>query len=119
MTTSIFAHEPGGRTFEAGETIFHEGDPASGMFVVQAGEVDLSVGTMLVETVGEDGFFGEMGLIESEPRTATAIARTPCRLVEVDLEMFKRQVSRNPFFAIEVMRTLSQRLRRADSALER
>ncbi len=118
MTTSIFAHEPGGRDYEPGALIFSAGDPAASMFAVQSGEVDLFVGDRLVETVTADGFFGEMGMLESAPRTATARARTACRVVEVDEFAFTRQVTRNPFFAIEMMRTLAHRLRNADRALE-
>ncbi len=117
MTTSIFAHEPGGRDYLPGDTIFAAGDPASTMFVVQSGEVDLFVGDQLVETVGVDGVFGEMGMLEAAPRTATAVARTACRVVEIDSAGFTRQVSRNPFFAIEIMRMLARRLRNADAAL--
>ncbi len=117
MTTSIFAHEPGGRDYLPGDTIFAAGDPASAMFAVQSGEVDLFVADRLVETVGVDGIFGEMGMLEGAPRTATAVARTACRLVEVDAAGFTRQVSRNPFFAIEIMRLLARRLRNADAAL--
>ncbi len=118
MATSIFAHEPGGREYQAGDVIFSAGEPASAMLAVQAGEIDLFVAGALVETVGVDGFFGEMGMLESAPRTATAVARTGCRVVEIDQATFTRQVSRNPFFAIEVMRTLAHRLRDADRALE-
>ncbi len=117
MATSIFAHEPGGIDYQPGEVIFREGDPASSMFSVQSGEIDLLVGQQLVETVGVDGFFGEMGMLESAPRSATAIARTLCRVVEVNQLTFTRQVSRNPFFAIEMMRTFSRRLRNANSSL--
>lgn len=118
MATSIFAHEPGGQDFAPGAVIFSAGDPAGVMFAVQSGEVDLFIGDDLVETVAEDGFFGEMGMLEAAPRTATAIARTACRVVAVDQAAFTRQVSRNPFFAIEIMRTLAHRLRSADRILQ-
>jgi CRP/FNR family transcriptional regulator, cyclic AMP receptor protein len=116
--TSIFAHEPGGLDFTPGTVVFSAGDPATSMWVVQEGDVDLFIGEALVETVGVDGFFGEMGMLESAPRTATAVARTACRIVEIDQLLFTRQVTRNPFFAIEMMRTLARRLRNADRLIE-
>lgn len=117
MDISIFDNEPGGRDYAAGETIFNAGDEARALFAVQSGEVDLFVGDLLVETVAQGGVFGEMGMIEKAPRTATAIARTACRVVEVDEFGFVRQVTRNPFFALEMMRVLAHRLRNADAQI--
>jgi CRP/FNR family cyclic AMP-dependent transcriptional regulator len=116
MSTSIFTHEPNARHIRAGEVIFEAGSAGKAMFAVQSGEVDIRIGEVIVETVGPEGFFGEMALLEDAPRTATAIAHTDCTLAEIDSFAFMRQVSRNPFFALEVMRVLAHRLRRADAA---
>jgi CRP-like cAMP-binding protein len=116
MATSIFTHEPNARLFRAGELIFEAGSGGKAMYAVQSGEVDLVIGETIVETVGPDGFFGEMALLEDAPRSATARARTDCTVAEIDSFGFMRQVSRNPFFALEVMRILAHRLRRADAA---
>ena len=68
--TLIRIHYTRGIDYQPGEVIFREGDAASSMFFVQSAEVDLLVGQQLVETVGVDGFFGEMGMLESAPRSA-------------------------------------------------
>ena len=114
MATSLFSHEPNARSFNAGSLIFDAGDAGAVMYAVQAGEVDILIAESVVETIGPDGFFGEMALLENAPRSARAVARTDCTLAEIDSFAFMRNVSRNPFFALEVMRVLARRLRAAD-----
>jgi CRP-like cAMP-binding protein len=55
------------RSFKAGESIFKEGDSALEFFVVKSGSVDIRLGNRVLETV-RDGIFGEMALVDSEPR---------------------------------------------------
>lgn len=86
------------------------------MYVVKSGEVELKVGERVVETVGPNGFFGEMTLIEKDPRTATAIALTDCLLVPINQKRFEFMTHEVPFFAISVMQGLSRRLRAADKS---
>jgi CRP/FNR family transcriptional regulator, cyclic AMP receptor protein len=69
----------------------------------------------VVETVGEDGFFGEMALIDHSPRSATAIAKTDCTLVKIDERQFLFLVQETPFFAIIMMRTMAGRIRRRNA----
>lgn len=109
----IFARQDA-RAFEAGELIFDRGEPAASMYVVVEGEVDIAIGAQTLETIGESGIFGEMALITREPRSATARARTACRLVEIPEARFTRLVQQTPNFALEVMRVLTERLRRRD-----
>jgi CRP/FNR family transcriptional regulator, cyclic AMP receptor protein len=105
------------RSFKAGETIFNEGDPAQELFVVKSGSVDIRLGNRVLETVTENGIFGEMALIDSAPRSATALAATDVELVPVGEKQFLFLVSQTPFFALKVMRVLAGRLRVANKAL--
>lgn len=59
----------------AGDVVYSEGEQPEAMYIVQSGEVDLLVNGIYMETVGPDGFFGEMALAEHGPRGATAVAR--------------------------------------------
>ncbi|HTI32780.1 MAG TPA: Crp/Fnr family transcriptional regulator [Miltoncostaea sp.] len=99
----------------AGEVIFAEGEVAEVAYVVRTGEVAISVGGRELERLGEGAMFGEMAIIESEPRSATATAATDVELAVVDRRTFRRLVTDTPFFAENVMRVMAARLRRANS----
>jgi len=102
-------------TFTTGQEIFAEGQPGDVMFIVKEGEVDVIVHGKVVETVGPGGILGEMALIDHHPRSATAIAKTDCQLVSIDERRFQFLVQQTPYFAIEVMRVLANRLRHMDA----
>jgi CRP/FNR family cyclic AMP-dependent transcriptional regulator len=97
--------------FKAGAVIFREGDEAHELFVIKSGEVRIQIGNRTVSTLSADHIFGEMALIDSEPRSATAIAMTDVELVAVSEKQFLFLVSQTPYFALKVMRILAQRLR--------
>jgi CRP-like cAMP-binding protein len=105
------------RTFKAGEVIFREGDAAEEFFVIKSGQVDIRLGNRVLHTVPEASIFGEMALIDHAPRSATAVALTDVTLVPVGEKQFLFLVSRTPHFALNVMRTLAQRLRSTNMAL--
>jgi CRP/FNR family cyclic AMP-dependent transcriptional regulator len=105
------------RDFKAGDVIFREGDPARELFIVQSGEVEIRLGNRLLETLAQYSIFGEMALIDNAPRSATAIAATDVRLVSVSEKQFLFLISNTPYFALNVMRVMAQRLRVANTAL--
>jgi CRP-like cAMP-binding protein len=100
------------RSFSAGEVIFHKGDPGEGLFLVRAGSVALKDGDRVVETVGAPGLFGEMALIEHEPRSLTALADTDAAVIEIPVRQFWVLVHETPYFAQLVMSVMAERLRR-------
>ena len=104
------------RSFGQGDVIFREGDAPDVMFAVKEGEVSIRIGTRELETVGPNGLFGEMALIDDAPRSATALAKTDCQLVPVDRRRFEHLVERWPGFALTVMKMMVDRIRRADRA---
>lgn len=108
----ILRNEPDARTYAAGETIFREGDPGDGMYAVLEGEVEIRKGGRLLETVGHGGVFGEMALIDAKPRSAGATAKSDCRVVAIGQRRFMTLVQQTPFFAIQMMQVLTERLRR-------
>ena len=111
-TSRVLFAMKGLATYPAGATIFKEGDPGDKMYFVQSGDVELRVGGKPVHVIETGGFFGEMALIEDAPRSASAHAATECHLMPVDRERFATLVKMTPDFVIEMMRTLSNRLRR-------
>jgi CRP/FNR family cyclic AMP-dependent transcriptional regulator len=113
-TINTFKHETDVVTFPAGQTIFKEGEPGDVMYVVQEGEVDIFIHDRLIETVGAGGIIGELALIDASYRSGSAITRTDCKLVALDETRFKVYVHNTPFFAIQVMRVMANRLRHMD-----
>jgi CRP/FNR family transcriptional regulator, cyclic AMP receptor protein len=111
-TFSIFNNELDVRSFKAGETIFSEGDAGNGqMYAVLEGEVDIvrKQRTLAINPAG--GLFGEMALLDEKPRSASAVAKTDCRLAAISEYRFKRAVMQNPQFSLEMMWMLVERTR--------
>jgi CRP/FNR family cyclic AMP-dependent transcriptional regulator len=109
---NIFEKRNAPRTFRAGEMIFKAGEPAEHMFVVKAGKVDLIKDGKIIETVGPDGFFGELALVDQALRSADAKAQSDCELAPIDEKQFLFMVGETPFFALTVLREMAGRLRR-------
>jgi CRP/FNR family transcriptional regulator, cyclic AMP receptor protein len=105
------------RDYKAGDVIFREGDPADELFIVKTGKVEIRLGNRLLDTLPELSIFGEMALIDHGPRSATAVAATDATLVPVGEKQFLLMVSRTPYFALNVMRVLVQRLRSSNKVV--
>ncbi|MEM7540482.1 MAG: cyclic nucleotide-binding domain-containing protein [Pseudomonadota bacterium] len=103
--------------FAAGEPIFAEGDVGDLMYVVIEGEVELSVGGQLLATARPGDLVGEMALIDSQARSATATACADSRLAPVNEQRFLFMVQQTPFFSLHVMKVLAERLRKMGVAL--
>jgi CRP/FNR family transcriptional regulator, cyclic AMP receptor protein len=99
------------RNFANGDTIFREGDCGNEFFVVVRGEVEIRSGNRLLETLGQNSIFGEMTLIDDNPRTATVVALTDVTAATIKEKQFLFLVQHTPFFALRVMRVLALRLR--------
>lgn len=99
-------------TFEAGQVIFERGDASDFMYGIMHGEVDIRVGDRVVETIQDGSVFGEMALIDDEPRSATAVARTECRVVQLNAPAFHEMIALHPDFALDVMKVMAERMRR-------
>ncbi len=110
----VFQNDPSAEPFKAGQTLFAQGDPGDHMYVVIAGEVDLKIGHTVIETVGSGGIFGEMALIDHRDRSASAIGKSDGTVVTVNQKRFLYLVQNTPFFAVQVMETMADRLRRMD-----
>lgn len=103
-------------SYAAGDAIFKTGDKGDAMYLVRSGEVVITRGGQVMETLGPGGIFGEMALIDGSPRSATAQAKTDCVVAPINEKTFLFLVHETPFFAIAVMRTLAERLRRMNEA---
>ena len=117
MATHLFDHDTNFQVYSSGAPIFNEGDKANVMFAVQKGTVDIVLRGRVLETVGPGGLFGEMALIENSPRVASAVATSETRVVPITRDRFLFLVQQTPFFALQLMTVMSERLRRMDERL--
>ena len=99
------------REFPAGTVIFEQGASGEEMFGVVAGLVELRLSNGQALELGPDDTFGEMAIIESSPRSATAIAVEDTTLAVIDRRRFLFLVGETPNFALQVMASLAERLR--------
>lgn len=104
-----------------GDDIVREGDVGHDMFIVQSGQVRISKrkthGEVVLATLNKGDFFGEMSLLESLPREATARAVGEVRLLVLSRGGLLFRLRRDPTFALEMLNHLSSRLRVAQARL--
>ncbi len=114
--------------FDGAAYIFKEGDPGSAMYVIADGRVRISktvpgVGEEALALLEKGQYFGEMALIEERgPRSADAIAHTPCTLWVLDREKFDQLLFTDKDLAYVILwtfvRTLSERLRETNDKIK-
>ncbi len=97
----------------AGEIIFHQGTEGNVIFGIIEGEVEMLVNDKVVEMIEAGDVFGQGALLHSDHlRTSTARAKTDCKIASLDQQHFLFAVQETPMFALEVMRSYSDRFRR-------
>ena len=103
------------RFYQIGDVIFAEGDTSSEMFIVQEGKVavtrEVAGREIFLAALGRGDFFGEMALLDSQPRHATCFALAPTQLLAVKSGELLMKLRRDPTFALEMLQTMSRRIR--------
>jgi CRP/FNR family cyclic AMP-dependent transcriptional regulator len=117
VTLNMFGNEENPRICQPGETIFETYDMGAEMYVVLEGQVEIAIGKSVVETLGPGEPFGEMALIDQAPRTATATAKTACKLAVVPEKRFLFMVQQAPQFALQIMKVMADRLRKMNARI--
>jgi CRP/FNR family transcriptional regulator, cyclic AMP receptor protein len=97
--------------FEKGAILFNEGDIGDCMFIIYKGEVKIHKGATTLAVLKEKEVFGELSLLDSETRSASATANTDCFLFKIDQEPFYELVETRPEVAKGFIKILCQRLR--------
>jgi CRP/FNR family cyclic AMP-dependent transcriptional regulator len=111
-----------GRIYKPGEAIFHEGEAGEAMFIIQEGEVRIHKRvrdretTLAVLKAGD--FFGEMAIIDQEPRSASATAGEEAKILVLSKDIFESQIKTNPKIIMAILRKMSERLRQADRQIK-
>jgi CRP-like cAMP-binding protein len=110
------------REYPKNSVILFEDDPGDALYVVRTGQVKVVLigedGREVILSVLTDGdFFGEMSLIDDEPRSAHVIAMRDSQLLVLRREDFQAQLEAQPKIALKLLRVVVQRLRRADEKI--
>ncbi len=116
------------REYRAGEPVFAQGDPGLGMYIIQEGEVSISIsgkdgGERELAVLTEGDFFGELALIDESPRSANARCKTDCILIgffRPDLfELIEKKNQLGIKIIFKLAEIVSQRLRTTDKELSK
>ncbi len=109
------------RAVKAGDLVFREGDAGRTMFVVRKGRVRISRrlrgGTKTFAVLGPGEFFGEVAILNTEARSASAEALEDVQLLELEAQLVQKMVVDEPEIALRILRKLTQRLAEADSLI--
>ena len=100
-------------------TIMAGGDPTDSLYIVLSGRLKVMMSDaegkeVILSILGPGEIFGEMGLIDDEPRSATVVTIEPCELLSLAKRDFKKSLAENFEMSMAVMRGLVRRLREAD-----
>ena len=104
--------DPAQQRYNKGQVIMVAGQTGALMYVVLEGKVSISIRGAVVQFVGPGAVFGEMALIDQSPRTATATAKTECKLAVIPEKRFLFMVQTTPHFALQIMKVMADRQRR-------
>ena len=95
----------------AGQAVFQKGDPGDSLYIVVSGRVRVHDGDYMLNVLGESEVFGEMALLEPEPRMAGVTTETDALLLRLDGEPFFELIDTRSEVARGIIRVLSRRLR--------
>jgi CRP/FNR family cyclic AMP-dependent transcriptional regulator len=111
------------KSFPAGTTIFEKGDAGTSLFAVLRGTVKISNQSTdgkdaVLNMISAGGIFGEIALLDAQPRTADAIAVSDCELMLIDRRDFVPLVTQNPEIALKLIEILCGRIRHTSEQVE-
>ena len=110
------------KTYPKGSVIVFEDDPGDSLFIVHSGRVKVVLVAedgreVILGVLGVGEYFGELSLIDDQPRSAHVIAMEDASLLVLRREDFRKRVESNPKVAWSLLHELSRRLRRADGKI--
>jgi CRP/FNR family transcriptional regulator, cyclic AMP receptor protein len=114
-TLKAIANEGKLISYEAGRTIVGEGGAGVGFYLVLDGKVEVRKGGKVLATLGKGQFFGEMSVIDGQPRSADVVTITPARCWVLVSWSFAGLLKAHPEIALPMLKELVKRLRAAQS----
>lgn len=106
------------RDVEAGTVLTHEGRQEGYFFVIASGTVRIERGGQTLNTLRDGDFFGEISLLDGGPRTADAVAESPCQLLVMTYQRFQQLLESAPEVRTAVFEEVGRRLRKLDEESE-
>jgi uncharacterized membrane protein len=102
--------------YSVGETVFATGDPGDSMYVIRKGEVEVffkddTGAKVVLEVLGPGDFFGELSLLDSGPRTASAVVMRDVEALRVDRRDLDQLLKLQPGSALELLTSMGKRMR--------
>ena len=113
----LFRHSPTFVETKSGEVFLEEGDVGNEMYILIEGNAAIELRGHRFAEIGPGEFVGELAVIDGSPRLAKVTALTDCKFVAIDSKRFRFLIAETPNFALEVMRVMAQRLRKANELL--
>lgn len=110
------------RHFHRGAVLVTQGEPGDAMFLIAHGQVKVAVFAedgreVILSVLASGGFFGEMALLDDEPRSAHVIAMTDAKLLQLRREDFQARLRASPELGAALLKEMTRRLRRADETI--
>ena len=103
------------RDVAAGTALTHEGRHEGYFFVIVSGSVRIERGGQTINTLQDGDFLGEIALLDGGPRTATAIAESPCRLLVLTFQRFRQLLDTAPEVRTAILEEVGRRFRALDA----
>ncbi|GIX41815.1 MAG: hypothetical protein KatS3mg129_1548 [Leptospiraceae bacterium] len=113
-----------GKTYEPKQVIIKEGDYGKDVYLIISGKVVVaeklssSKKYKILATLGPGEIFGEMAIIDDQPRSATLVALTPCKILVFSPENFEKVFKTHPRWALKILGALSKRIQNAFEQIE-
>ena len=105
------------RTYETGDVIVQKGEGGVGFYLILEGSVEIRSDGKTIAKLGSGQFFGEMSVIDNQPRSADVVAVEPSRRLILSAWSFNALISENPKIALKMLQEFVRRLRSTNQAL--
>ncbi len=103
-------------SYKAGDTIVDEGAMGVGFYLILDGKAEVRKGGRILATLGKGQFFGEMSLIDEQPRSADVVAVSPTKCWALSSWAFASMVKTNPEIPMTMLKEMVKRLRAAQNS---
>lgn len=101
--------------YQAGSTVVKEGAPGTAFFVLLEGRAKVVIGSRTITGLGPGDFFGEISLLDGDPRTASVVADSPLLALKLGGSHFLQLLTDQPKLMLKLLREVARRLRAAES----